>query len=287
MCVLEGVGVIVMSTGSSSSPNKKTDVVSLDPVWAALRAEAECIVENDQSLAGFIYSNVLNKKSLEDVVIHRICERLHQSDFSGNMIRSAFQLMTKASSDWSEVLRVDIGAYYDRDPACTRMIEPILYFKGFHALQTYRLSHWLVSEGRDDFAYYLQSRMSEVFQCDINPHSVLGRGIFIDHATGLVIGETARVGDDVSILHNVTLGGTGKESGDRHPKVGCCVLIGAGAKILGNIEVGDCSRVAAGSLVLKSVPEKTTVAGIPAKVVGVAGCSQPSRSMNQILEDNK
>ena len=274
-----------MGTDSKKKFETNESVVSLDPVWVALREEAERIVENDQSLAGFIYSNVLNKKSLEDVVIHRICERLHQSDFSGNMIRTAFQLMMKESPDWSEILRVDIGSYYDRDPACTRFIEPILYFKGFHALQTHRLSHWLLGVGRNDFAFYLQSRMSEVFQCDINPHAVLGRGIFIDHATGLVIGETARVGDDVSILHNVTLGGTGKESGDRHPKVGDCVLIGAGAKILGNIEIGSCSRVAAGSLVLKPVPEKTTVAGVPAKVVGVAGCSQPSRSMNQILEE--
>jgi len=154
-------------------------------------------------------------------------------------------------------------------------------------MQTQRLSHWLWKQGRRDFALYLQSRMSEVFQCDINPTAEFGRGIFIDHATGLVVGATARVGNDVSLLHGVTLGGTGKEGGDRHPKVADGVLIGAGAKILGNIEIGACSRIAAGSLVLKPVPEKTTVAGVPAKVVGVAGCSQPSRSMNQILAEDK
>jgi len=246
----------------SSTTNTKLDqsVVHLDPVWKALHEEAEAIVENDPSLAGFIYANVLNKKSLEEVVIHRICERLHQSDFSGNTIRAAFQAMQKEDPQWSEIVRVDIAAYYDRDPACTRFIEPILYFKGFHAMQTQRLSHWLWKQGRRDFALYLQSRMSEVFQCDINPTAEFGRGIFIDHATGLVVGATARVGNDVSLLHGVTLGGTGKEGGDRHPKVADGVLIGAGAKILGNIEIGACSRIA---------------------------CSQPSRSMNQILAEDK
>ena len=262
-------------------------VIQLDPVWKALREEAEVIVENDPSLAGFIYANVLNKKNLEEVVVHRICERLHQSDFSGNTIRAAFMAMQKDQPDWQEIVRVDIAAYYDRDPACNRFIEPILYFKGFHAVQTHRLANWLWKQGRKDFALYLQSRSSEVFQCDINPSAEFGRGIFIDHATGLVVGATAKVGNDVSILHGVTLGGTGKEDGDRHPKVADGVLIGAGAKILGNISVGSCSRVAAGSLVLKPVPQNTTVAGVPSKVVGVAGCSEPSRSMNQILAEDK
>ena len=182
-------------------------------------------------------------------------------------------------------MRTDIAAYYERDPVCTRLIEPILYFKGFHAIQTHRLAHWLFHQGRTDFAYYLQSRSSEVFQTDINPRAPVGRGLFLDHATGLVVGATATIGNDCSILHGVTLGGTGKEQGDRHPKVGNGILIGAGAKILGNIPIGDCSRVAAGSMVLKPVPSKTTVAGVPAKVVGVAGCWQPSRSMNQILSE--
>jgi len=272
---------------SGSNVKALKEVTKLDPVWKALREEAEVIVDNDPSLAGFIYANVLNKKSLEEVIAHRICERLHQSDFSGNTIRAAFKSMFDAEPDWAEIVRVDIASYYDRDPACTRFIEPILYFKGFHAVQTHRLANWLWKQGRKDFALYLQSRSSEVFQCDINPTAEFGRGIFIDHATGLVVGATATVGDDVSLLHGVTLGGTGKEGGDRHPKVADGVLIGAGAKILGNIVIGQCSRVAAGSLVLKPVPEKTTVAGVPSKVVGVAGCSQPSRSMNQILAEDK
>ena len=262
-------------------------VISLDPVWESLRTEATSIIESDPTMVGFMYANILNKRSLHEAIIHRICERLHQSDFSGNTIRSAFMLMEKESSDWADTVRVDIAAYYERDPACSRFIEPVLYFKGFHAVQTYRLAHFLFHKGRRDFAYYLQSRASEVFQCDINPQAKLGRGIFIDHATGVVIGETATVGNDVSILHGVTLGGTGKEAGDRHPDVDNGVLLGAGATILGNIRVGECSRVAAGSLVLKAVPEKTTVAGVPARVVGVAGCSEPSRTMNQIIAQDK
>ncbi|HEY2754922.1 MAG TPA: serine O-acetyltransferase, partial [Pseudolabrys sp.] len=146
-----------------------------------------------------------------------------------------------------------------------------------------RLAHWLLGKGRKDFALYLQSRSSAVFQCDINPAARIGRGIFLDHATGLVVGETAVIDDDVSILHDVTLGGTGKEHEDRHPKIHRGVMIGAGAKILGNIEVGHCARIAAGSVVIKSVPNNVTVAGVPARVVGEAGCPEPSRAMDQML----
>ena len=161
----------------------------------------------------------------------------------------------------------------------------MLYFKGFHAVQAHRLAHWLWRRRRQDFAYYLQSRSSSEFQCDIHPAARIGRGIFLDHATGLVVGETALIEDDVSILHGVTLGGTGKEAGDRHPKIRRGVLIGAGAKILGNIEIGHCARIAAGSVVLKSVPNNKTVAGVPAKVIGEAGCPEPSRSMNHFFHD--
>jgi serine O-acetyltransferase len=270
--------------GSESS---NPEVVQLDPVWVALREEAQAIIDNDPAMSSFVFGNVLNQKSLEDAIIHRICERLHQPEFSAAMIRDVFNEMRVDWPEWADIVRVDIAAVYDRDPACTRFIEPILYFKGFHAIQTHRLAHWAWHKGRKDFALYLQSRSSQVFQTDINPTSVLGRGIFMDHATGIVIGATAVIGDDVSILQDVTLGGTGKEGGDRHPKVKNGVLIGAGAKVLGNIEVGECSRVAAGALVVKPVPPKTTVAGVPARVVGVAGCSQPSRTMDQILADTK
>lgn len=257
----------------------------LDPVWAKLRGEAEQIVREDAAMSGFIYGTILNQRTLEDAVVHRISERLHTAEFSADLIRNAFRDMRDAWPEWAEIMRVDVAAVYDRDPACTRFVEPILYFKGFHAIQTHRLANWAWNNGRRDFALYLQSRSSEVFQTDINPQASFGRGIFIDHATGIVVGATAVVGDDVSILQGVTLGGTGKESGDRHPKVKNGVLLGAGAKVLGNIEVGSCSRVAAGALVVKPVPPKTTVAGVPARVVGVAGCSQPSRTMDQILQD--
>lgn len=264
---------------------QKRDVVQLDPVWQAVRTEAQEIIDSDPSMSGFVFGNILSQKTLEDAVIHRICERLHQPEFSAEMIRSAFNEMRSAWPQWSKIMRVDIAAVYDRDPACTRFVEPILYFKGFHAIQTHRLANWSWKNGRKDFALYLQSQSSQIFQTDINPQSEFGQGIFIDHGTGIVVGQTAVIGDDVSILQGVTLGGTGKEDGDRHPKVKNGVLVGAGAIVLGNIEVGECSRVAAGALVVKPVPPKTTVAGVPARVVGVAGCSQPSRTMDQILAE--
>jgi serine O-acetyltransferase len=178
-----------------------------------------------------------------------------------------------------------VAAVIDRDPAASRLVEPVLYFKGFHAIQAHRLAHWLWNQGRQDFAPYIQSRSSEVFQADIHPAARIGRGIFLDHATGLVVGMTSVIEDDVSMLQDVTLGGTGKERGDRHPKIRRGVLIGAGAKILGNIEVGECARVAAGSVVLQPVPRNTTVAGVPAKIVGHAGCAEPARSMDQVLRE--
>ena len=186
------------------------------------------------------------------------------------LIRQAYADALEDEPQLGDAFRADIVAVFDRDPATDRFIEPVLYYKGFHAIQTHRLAHWLWSKGRKDFAYYLQSRSSAVFQCDIHPAAKVGRGIFLDHATGLVVGETAMIGDNVSMLHDVTLGGTGKDHGDRHPKIGDGVLIGAGARIIGNIEVGRCARIAAGSVVLKAVPNNVTVAGVPAKVVGDA-----------------
>ena len=255
----------------------------MDPIWDALQEEARAAAQQDPLLAAFLYSTIINQRSLEDSVIYRICERLDHPDLQANLLRQTFAEMLEDWPEWGAILRVDIQAVYDRDPACTRFLEAILYFKGFHAIQTHRLAHWLLNRGRRDFALYLQSRSSSVFQTDINPAARVGKGKFLDHATGLVVGETAVIGDNVSILHGVTLGGTGKEGSDRHPKIGNGVLIGAGAKILGNIHIGNCSRVAAGSVVLKEVPPKTTVAGVPARVVGEAGCSEPSRSMDQLL----
>ena len=266
------------------SVSKKT-IAALDPVWTHLREEAEAFAQQEPALAGFIFGNILNHDSLESAVAHRISDRLDHGAVDGDMIRHAFREMFADQPVLSETVRADLVAVYDRDPACDRFVEPVLYFKGFHAIQTQRLSHWLYGKKRADFAYYLQSRASEVFQVDIHPAVPMGKGLFIDHATGVVIGGTAVIDDDVSILQNVTLGGTGKETGDRHPKIRSGVLIGAGAKILGNIEVGHCSRVASGSVVLAPVPANSTVAGVPAKVVGQAGCAEPSRTMDQILRE--
>ncbi|TIW48961.1 MAG: serine O-acetyltransferase, partial [Mesorhizobium sp.] len=251
-------------------------VQPVDPIWRSVRDEAMEAVNRDPLLAAFLYSTILNQESLEEAVIHRLAERLDHQDIGSDLIRQTFNAMLADDPDWSTTVRVDIKAYYDRDPACDRFIMPVLYFKGFHAIQTHRLAHWLWNQGRRDFALYLQSRSSSVFQTDINPAARIGKGIFVDHATGLVVGETAVIEDDVSILHGVTLGGTGKAGGDRHPKIRRGVLIGAGAKILGNIEVGHCSKIAAGSVVLSPVPHNKTVAGVPARVVGETGCDQPS-----------
>ena len=268
-----------------AAADPKTEIAVVDPMWHALREEAAAIVADDPSLSSFIYSTILNQETLEAAVAHRVAERLRHPDVSGDLIRQAFKKMVEDDPGYAATLRADIVAVYDRDPACERFIEPVLYFKGFHAIQAHRLAHWSWGQRRRDFALYLQSRSSQIFQTDINPQARLGRGLFMDHATGVVIGATAVIGDDCSILHGVTLGGTGKDTGDRHPKVGSGVLIGAGATILGNIEVGDCSRVAAGSLVLKPVPERTTMAGVPARAVGVADCVRPSRTMDHLYAE--
>ena len=257
----------------------------VDPIFARMRREAEETLRREPDLSGFVLANVLHHDTLEAAIIHRVTARLHHADMPGDTIRHAFMDQLARDPGLSEAFRADLVAVVDRDPACNRALDPLLYFKGFHALQSYRLAHWLLKSGRRDFALWLQSRSSEVFQCDINPSAVIGKGIFLDHATGIVIGQTCVIEDDVSILQNVTLGGTGKETGDRHPKIRHGVLIGAGAKVLGNIEIGHCARIASGSVVLAAVPANTTVAGVPARVVGTAGCAEPARSMDQILDD--
>jgi serine O-acetyltransferase len=260
-----------------------TGLDKVDPVWTRIRSEAESIARNEPELASFIYASILHHDTLEMAVAHRIAERLDHQDVSGELIRQAFVDALDDDPTIGVAFRADIVATYDRDPATNRFIEPLLYFKGFHAIETHRLAHWLWTRGRKDFAFYLQSRSSSVFQTDIHPAARMGRGIFLDHATGLVVGETAVIDDDVSLLHDVTLGGTGNENGDRHPKISHGVMIGAGAKILGDIEVGHCARIAAGSVVLKSIPNNVTVAGVPARVIGEAGCAEPSRTMDQML----
>jgi serine O-acetyltransferase len=254
-----------------------------DPVFARMTDEAQEVIRREPEIAGFIYSTVLNHDSLQSVIIHRVAARLAHQDVPSDLIRQAFTEIAADDPSFGEAFQADLLAVVDRDPACTRVIEPILYFKGFHAIQAHRLAHALWRAGRHDFAFYLQSRSSAVFQTDIHPAAVIGQGVFLDHATGLVVGSTAIIEDNVSMLQDVTLGGTGKDMGDRHPKVRHGVLIGAGAKILGNIEIGHCARIAAGSVVLHPVPNNKTVAGVPARIVGEAGCAEPARTMDQIL----
>jgi serine O-acetyltransferase len=257
-----------------------------DPIWGRVREEAEAIVRREPALASLIITNVLNIDRLEGAICHRLAQRLDHEDVCADIIRQTFAGVLELEPSLGDAFRADLAAIIDRDPACSRYIDPILYFKGFHALQTYRFANRLWRRGRTDFALYLQSQSSRVFGVDIHPAATLGRGILLDHATGLVIGETAVVGDNCSLLHSVTLGGSGKVGGDRHPKIGRGVMIGAGAKILGNIRVGDCARVAAGSVVLKDVPPRCTVAGVPAKVVGSAGCPEPGVAMDQMVGAN-
>jgi serine O-acetyltransferase len=256
---------------------------SVDPIFARMRTEAEETIHREPEISAIMMSTVLDHDTLESAIIHRLAARLGHPEVPGDLIRKTYLDVLAYDPSIAEAFRADLVAVVDRDPACVRVIEPVLYFKGFHAIQTHRLAHALWTAGRRDFALYLQSRSSEVFQCDIHPAAQFGKSIFLDHATGLVVGSTAVIEDGVSMLQDVTLGGTGKEKGDRHPKIRHGVLIGAGAKILGNIEVGHCARIAAGSVVLHPVPNNKTVAGVPAKIVGDSGCAEPALSMDQIL----
>jgi serine O-acetyltransferase len=268
---------------AKSRTAQRAKIATVDPIWAEVRSEAEEVVRNEPALGGFVYATILSKERLEDAVCHRLAQRLNHSDVDAGLIAETFAQVLDAHPELGRAFRADLAAVYDRDPACGRYIEPLLYFKGFHALVTHRFAHELLKAGRGDFALYLQSQSSRIFGVDINPAARIGVGIMLDHGTGIVIGETATVGDNCSILQNVTLGGTGKETGDRHPKIGANVLLSVGAKVLGNIKVGDCSVVGAGSVVLKDVPPRTTVAGVPAKEIGPARCPEPGRTMDQRL----
>ena len=360
----------------------KAKLSTVDPVWRRVCEEADEAIRSEPLLGGLIHSGLLHHSSLERALAYRFSLKLASGEMSEQILREIADEAYDSAPEIGASARSDLMAVYERDPACHRFLQPILFFKGFQAVQAYRIGHWLWQTGRKDLAYFVQMRVSEVFGVDIHPaarvgkgimidhahsivigetavvgdnvsmlHSVtlggtgkedgdrhpkiedgvligagakvlgnitvghwlwrmgrrdmayfvqmrvsevfgvdihpaarVGKGIMIDHAHSIVIGETAVVGDNVSMLHSVTLGGTGKEDGDRHPKIEDGVLIGAGAKVLGNIRVGHCSRIAAGSVVLQDVPCNTTVAGVPARVVGKAGCDQPALTMDQILK---
>ncbi len=261
----------------------RTKPIALDPVWDRIGREARQAVADEPVMGGLIHACVLHHATLQKALSYRISAKLSSNEMSMLVLREVADEAFVAEPALVEAARADLVAVLERDPATHRLLQPILYFKGFQAMQAYRVAHWLWRQGRRDLAYFLQMRSSEVYGVDIHPAARIGKGIMIDHAHSIVIGETAVVGDNVSMLHSVTLGGTGKEKEDRHPKIGDEVLIGAGASVLGNISVGCCSRIAAGSVVLEDVPPAVTVAGVPAKVVGTAGCDHPSVTMNQLL----
>ncbi len=252
-------------------------------LWLTLKREAEETSQVEPILAGLMRESVIGAQNFSNALARLLSLKLESNGCSSVTLYEIFSACLAVNEDIAEAALRDLAAILQRDPAATSCVVPFFFYKGYHALQAHRMAHQLWGEGRTPLAYFLQSRVSEKFGVDIHPAAKLGEGIMLDHATGIVIGETATVGDDVSILHAVTLGGTGSETGDRHPKIGSGVMIGAGAKVLGNITVGDCSRIAAGSVVLQSVPPCVTVAGAPARIVGQAGCDKPASAMDQML----
>ncbi|MCX2840483.1 serine O-acetyltransferase [Microbulbifer thermotolerans] len=252
-----------------------------DALWQQIRADVGQQVEREPMLASFLHATILNHSTLESALSFHLANKLDNAVAPALLIREVIDEALAADASIGRAAREDLVAVHQRDSACHSLYEPFLYFKGFHALQAYRVAHWLWQRQRRSLALFLQHRISVVFGVDIHPAAKLGEGILLDHATGIVIGETAVVEDKVSIMQSVTLGGTGKESGDRHPKVRRGVLIGAGSKVLGNIEIGECAQIASGSVVLKPVPAHKLVAGVPARVICRASCDQPALSMDQ------
>jgi serine O-acetyltransferase len=255
------------------------------PVWAALRNEAERAVRDEPTLGSLLNAVILSHHTMEEALSYQFARKIGDQELRAMSAREIAQEAYEADPSLVAAAELDLKAVFERDPACKGYVQPFLFFKGFQALQTHRISHWLWTHSRQTLAFYLQSKMSEVYQVDIHPGARIGTGVFLDHGTGVVIGETAVVGDDVSMLHGVTLGGTGAEQGDRHPKIGKGVLLSAGAKVLGNITIGDYAKVAAGSVVLKPVPAGCTAAGVPARLVNCPTCEEPARTMDHTLAE--
>ena len=258
-----------------------------DPIWERIRSETREAAAAEPVLASFLHATILNHEELECSLSFHLANLLDNPSAPAMMLRELILEALRDDSDIRGAIRDDLNAILDRDSACHELYIPFLYFKGFQALQIHRIGHWLWTHDRQPLALFLQSQMSRQFGIDIHPAARFGHGIMLDHATGLVVGETAVVGNRVSILQSVTLGGTGKEDGDRHPKIGDDVLISAGAKILGNIHVGEGAKVGAGSVVLQDVPAHTTVAGVPAKVVGKPTTRSPALDMDHAIPDSQ
>lgn len=261
-----------------------TDLAEAGSLWQAMRNEVAGQAEHEPILASFFHATILNHDSLEAALSFVLASKLESTVLSSMLIREIIEEALLADPSICYAAEIDIKAAKSRDPACEHYCMPFLYFKGFHALQTYRVAHWLWHQERRSLAWFFQNQMSTKFGVDIHPAARIGCGIMLDHATGLVVGETAVIEDDVSILQSVTLGGTGKETGDRHPKIRKGVLIGAGATVIGNIEVGEGAKVGAGSVVLQDVPPHVTVAGVPAKIVGKPKVDNPAFDVDHSLE---
>ena len=260
-------------------------VVSRSEIWSQLRASAEDAARSEPHLGSLMNATVLSHGDLASALSFQIARKLGDNELAAMSVREVCANAFATDETIVAAAEADLKAVAERDPAIKTLLQPFLYFKGFQALQAWRVSHWLWGQGRETLAFHFQSRISELFQVDIHPAARMGAGIFVDHGTGIVIGETAVVGDEVSMLHGVTLGGTGAERGDRHPKIGRGVLLGAGAKGLGNIVVGDYAKVASGSVVLKPVPPGCTVAGVPARLVNCPTEAEPARTMDHTLAD--
>jgi serine O-acetyltransferase len=252
-----------------------------DPTWTAIRAEAWSEEEREPLLRKYLKETILKSKRLEDALSLHLAAKLATESVYPMILQALIDHAWKESPEIGRAIRADLQAIRDRDPASRGFLAPFLYFKGFHALQSYRVAHWYWNHERFLLAMHIQSRVSEMFGVDIHPAAQIGAGVLIDHGTGIVIGETTVIEDNVSLLHEVTLGGTGKEQGDRHPKVRQGVLIGAGSKVLGNIEIGAGAKIGAGSVVLDPVPAHCTVAGVPARIVGRTEVESPALEMDQ------
>ena len=260
-------------------------VAQVDPIWSALREQAEEFVSREPAIAGLAHGTILQHDRLEDALAYLLAAKIGGEGVTPMLAREVFEEAMKADPEIGAAVRADLSAVFERDPACHSYAQAFLFFKGFHSLQSHRIAHWLYKHNRAPFAYFIQSRVSELFAVDIHPNARIGRGIFMDHATGIVIGETAVVDDDVSMLHGVTLGGTSAERIERHPKIGRGVLLAAGAKVIGNITIGDYAKVAAGAVVLQPVPPGCTAVGVPARLVNCPTCAEPSKTMDQSLPD--
>ncbi|MBL4867897.1 MAG: serine O-acetyltransferase [Pseudomonadales bacterium] len=254
-------------------------------LWQQIRSEVSNEAAGEPMLASFFHATILNHDNLAAALSFHLANTLNSATVPAMAIREVIEDAHTSNPSIIKSAQLDNIAFYDRDPACDRYSTPFLFFKGFHAIQAYRVAHSLWGQGRKPLALFFQNRISEVFGVDIHPGAIIGSGILLDHAHGFVVGETAVIEDDVSMLHSITLGGTGKEAGDRHPKIRKGVLISAGAKILGNVEVGVGAKVGAGSVVLEDVPAHTTVVGVPAKPVGKPAEENPALGMDHSIEN--